>query len=92
MTASYAELHLKRSYSFGMGASHAPEMLVSAREHGYGALALTDTDLCSTLEFARLVGSLDIQPITGRKLTPAGQVPQGLRQPVPVIHAGRLRG
>ncbi len=69
MTASYTELHLKSFYSFGMGASHTHEMLAQAREHGYGTLALTDTNLCGALEFARLAGSLDIRPITGGELT-----------------------
>ena len=68
MTAPYTELHLKSFYSFGMGASHTHEMLAQAKEHGYGALALTDTNLCGALEFARLAGSLDIQPITGGEL------------------------
>ena len=68
MTAPYTELHLKSFYSFGMGASHAHEMLARAREHGYDALALTDTNLCGALEFARLADSLDIQPITGGEL------------------------
>ena len=68
MTAPYTELHLKSFYSFGLGASHSHEMLARAREHGYGALALTDTNLCGALEFARLAGSLDIHPITGGEL------------------------
>ena len=68
MTAPYTELHLKSFYSFGLGASHSHEMLAQAREHGYDALALTDTNLCGALEFARLAGSLDIQPITGGEL------------------------
>ena len=68
MTASYAELHLKSFYSFGIGASHAHELLARAKEHGYGSLALTDTNLCGALEFARLANSLDIQPITGGEL------------------------
>ena len=72
MTAPYTELHLKSYYSFGMGASHAHEMLAQAREHGYGALALTDTNLCGALEFARLADSLDIQPITGGELALTG--------------------
>ncbi len=37
--------------------------------YGYGALALTDTNLCGALEFARLAGSLGIRPITGGDLT-----------------------
>ena len=32
------------------------------------SLALTDTNLCGALEFARLAGSLDIRPITGGEL------------------------
>ena len=69
MIVPYAELHLKSFYSFGMGASHAHELLAQAREHGYGSLALTDTNLCGALEFARLANSLDIQPITGGELS-----------------------
>ena len=69
MTSPYTELHLKSFYSFGMGASHTHEMLAQAREHGYDSLALTDTNLCGALEFARLAGSLDIRPITGGELT-----------------------
>ncbi len=68
MISSYAELHLKSFYSFGMGASHAHELLARAKEHGYDSLALTDTNLCGALEFARLANSLDIQPITGGEL------------------------
>ena len=69
MTSQYTELHLKSFYSFGMGASHTHEMLAQARDFGYGALALTDTNLCGALEFARLAGSLDIRPIIGGELT-----------------------
>ena len=69
MTSSYTELHLKSFYSFGMGASHSHELLARAREYGYPSLALTDTNLCGALEFARLANSLDIHPITGGELT-----------------------
>ena len=65
----YVELHAKSFYSFGVGASHTHELLAQAKEHGYPALALTDTNLCGALEFARLANSLDIQPITGGALT-----------------------
>ena len=64
MTSAYSELHLKSFYSFGLGASHAHELLARAREYGYDSLALTDTNLCGALEFARLAGSLGIRPIT----------------------------
>ena len=69
MSDGYVELHAKSFYSFGLGASHAHELLARAREYGYDALALTDTNLCGALEFARLAGSLGIRPITGGELT-----------------------
>ena len=72
MTSPYVELHLKSFYSFGMGASHSHELLAWAKEYGYDSLALTDTNLCGALEFARLAGSLGIRPITGGELTLAG--------------------
>ena len=52
-----------------MGASHTHELLAKAKDYGYPALALTDTNLCGALEFARLANSLDIRPITGGELT-----------------------
>ena len=69
MTGSYVELHAKSFYSFGLGASHVHELLAQAAEHGAPALALTDTNLCGALEFARLAGSLGVRPITGGELT-----------------------
>ena len=69
MTVGYAELHAKSFYSFGQGASHVHEMLSAAKEHNYPALALTDTNLCGALEFARLANDLGIRPITGGELT-----------------------
>ena len=69
MAGEYVELHAKSFYSFGMGASHAHELLARAGEYGYGALALTDTNLCGALEFARLANSLGIRPVTGAELT-----------------------
>ena len=69
MGAAYVELHAKSFYSFGLGASHVHELLTQARAHGCHALALTDTNLCGALEFARLANSLGIQPITGGEFT-----------------------
>ncbi len=69
MMNGYVELHAKSFYSFGVGASHAHELLAQAKEHGYTALALTDINLCGALEFARLANSLGIRPITGGELT-----------------------
>ena len=69
MVSEYVELHAKSFYSFGVGASHTHELLAQAKEYGYVSLALTDTNLCGALEFARLANSLGIQPITGGELT-----------------------
>ena len=69
MTSPYVELHAKSFYSFGEGASHVHELLAQAKEYGNDALALTDTNLCGALEFARLAKSLEIKPITGGELT-----------------------
>ena len=69
MANGYVELHAKSFYSFGVGASHAHELLTQAKHLGYPALALTDTNLCGALEFARLANSLGIRPITGGELT-----------------------
>ena len=69
MPAAYAELHCKSFYSFGQGASHVHELLAQASEYAYPALALTDTNLCGALEFARLANSLGIKPISGCELT-----------------------
>ena len=69
MPVEYAELHCKSFYSFGQGASHVHELLALAAEYGYPALALTDTNLCGALEFARLANSLGIKPISGCELT-----------------------
>ena len=69
MPAGYVELHAKSFYSFGVGASHTHELLAQATEFGYPTLALTDSNLCGALEFARLANSLGVRPITGAELT-----------------------
>ena len=69
MSGAYAELHAKSFYSFGLGASHTHELLAQAVEHGYDCLALTDTNLCGALDFARQANSLALRPITGGELT-----------------------
>ena len=69
MGPGYVELHAKSFYSFGVGASHVHELLAQVKEYGYPALALTDTNLCGALEFARLANSLGVQPITGGEIT-----------------------
>ena len=69
MADGYVELRARSFYSFGEGASHIHELLAQAKHLGYRALALTDTNLCGALEFARLANSLGVRPITGGELT-----------------------
>ena len=69
MSSEYAELHCKSFYSFGLGASHVHELLAQASEYGYPALALTDTNMCGALEFARQANGMGIKPISGCELT-----------------------
>ena len=66
---NWVELRAKSFFSFGEGASHAHELLAQAKQLGYPALALTDTNLCGALEFARLAKSLGVRPITGGEMT-----------------------
>ena len=69
MPAGYVELHAASFYSFGKGASHVHELLERAADHGCRALALTDSNLCGALDFARLANGLGVRPITGGELT-----------------------
>jgi error-prone DNA polymerase len=69
----YAELHCHSYYSFHDGASSLEELLTSAKDLGYRALAVTDHDnLCGAMRFARLARSLEIPGIIGAELTLKG--------------------
>ncbi len=65
---NFVNLHTRSFYSFGEGASHTHELLTRAKSYGYSALALTDTNLCGALEFARLANNIGVKPITGSEL------------------------
>jgi len=70
---NYAELHCHSYYSFQDGASSLEELILTARELGYSALAVTDHDnLCGAMHFSRLAGSLDMHAITGAEITLEG--------------------
>ena len=69
MSGGYVELHAKSFYSFGLGASHFHELLAQAMESSYDCLALTDTNLCGALDFARQANALGLRPVTGGELT-----------------------
>ena len=66
--STYVELHTHSFYSFGEGASHSHELLGRARELGYSALALTDTNLCGAMEFARTAKQFGVCPIIGGEI------------------------
>ena len=97
--AGYVELHAKSFYSFGVGASHTHELLAQAREHGYPALALTDTNLCGALEFARLGQQPGHTTHHGGRTDPdrriaadaAGRDAGGLLQHLPALHHRQRR-
>ncbi|HEX5915228.1 MAG TPA: PHP domain-containing protein, partial [Rubrobacter sp.] len=69
----YVELHAHSCFSFLEGASFPDELVLTARLHGYPALALTDHDgLHGAMEFARIAHENDLKPITGAELTLEG--------------------
>ena len=69
----YAELHCHSYYSFHDGASSLEELLLRARELGYGALAVTEHDnLCGAMRFAQLARTSDMQGIIGAEVTLQG--------------------
>jgi error-prone DNA polymerase len=70
---SYSELHCHSYYSFHDGSSSLEELLVTAKELGYSALALTDHDnLCGAMRFAQLTHSLEMRGIIGAEITLTG--------------------
>jgi error-prone DNA polymerase len=77
-TTAYAELHAHSNYSFQEGASEAWDLLLTAKQLGLHALAITDHDNVSgVMEFAQAAKELGIKPIIGIELTLA----RGLGEP-----------
>ncbi|MEX2245408.1 MAG: error-prone DNA polymerase [Dehalococcoidia bacterium] len=71
----YAELHCHSAYSFREGASTVEELVLTARELGYAALALTDHDnLAGAMVFAQTAKAWGVQPIIGAEVTVRGVV------------------
>jgi error-prone DNA polymerase len=66
---AYVELHAHSAYSFLDGASMPDELVVTARERGHGALALTDhNSLSGSMEFAQAARGLGLQAIHGAEI------------------------
>jgi error-prone DNA polymerase len=69
-TSGYAELHAHSNYSFQEGASEAWDLLLTAKQLGIHALAITDHDNVSgVMEFAQAAKELGIKPVIGIELT-----------------------
>lgn len=69
-SAPYIELHCHSAYSFLDGASSPTDMVETAAELGYPALALTDHDgVWGSMEFAKACGELGLKAITGAELS-----------------------
>src|SRR5690349_2600496 len=65
----YVELHCHSAFSFLDGASLPDELVASALELGYEALALTDHNSVSgSMEFAVCAGALGLRAIHGTEL------------------------
>src|SRR5688500_18766824 len=65
-----AELHLHSCWSLLDGASSVDEIVLTAHQLGYTALALTDHDgLYGSMEFAQAARAFGIKPITGAEVT-----------------------
>ena len=82
-TSGYAELHAHSNYSFQEGASEAWDLLLTAKQLGLTALAITDHDNVSgVMEFAQAAKELGIKPIIGIELT----FTHGLNEPSGTEH------
>jgi error-prone DNA polymerase len=73
---AYAELHCKTNYSFLEGASHADELVATARERGYAALAVTDRDSLAGVVRAHVAAKeYGLKLIVGAELHPSDGLP-----------------
>jgi len=74
----YAELHCHSAYSFLDGVSLPEELLRSAVEMGYGALALTDHNSVSgSMEFAQAARGSGVRAIHGAEIDLAAECGDG---------------
>ncbi len=75
MTA-YAELHCKTNYSFLEGASHAAELVATAKERGYAAIAVTDRDSLAGVVRAHVAAKEHgLKLIVGAEMHPRDSLP-----------------
>src|SRR5437762_13125882 len=85
----YAELHCKTNYSFLEGASHADELVATARGHGYAALAVTDRDSLAGVVRAHVAAKEQgLKLIVGAEIHPRDAPTVVLWRPTGVLTAG----
>ena len=66
----YAELHAHSNYSFQEGASEIWDLLLTAKNIGLEAMAITDHDnITGAMEFSQAAKELGIKPIIGVEIT-----------------------
>jgi len=71
--ADYVELHCHSNFSFLDGASSIEDLVLTAKELGYTALALTDHDnLCGAMAFAQTCRAFGLKSIVGAEVTLQG--------------------
>ncbi len=72
----YAELHCKTNYSFLEGASHADELVATAKERGYAAIAVTDRDSLAGVVRAHVAAKEHgLKLIVGAEMHPRDALP-----------------
>jgi error-prone DNA polymerase len=85
---SYVELHAHSAFSFLDGSSQPDELVLTAADLGYPALALTDHNSVSgSMEFAQAASSLGLRAIHGAEVDLVDPVTAAERRNAPV---GRL--
>lgn len=72
----YAELHCRTNFSFLEGASHPDELVQRAAEHGYRALAITDTNSVAGVVRSHLAAKeIGLKLLIGAEITPIDASP-----------------
>jgi error-prone DNA polymerase len=75
-TLPYAEPHCRTNFSFLEGASHPDELVQRAAEHGYRALAITDTNSVAGVVRAHLAAKeIGLKLLIGAEITPIDASP-----------------
>lgn len=70
LAGSFAHLHVRSGFSYGLGTARPEELAGAAAEMGYRALALTDRDgMYGIPRFLRACGEVGLSPVVGAEVT-----------------------